>query len=260
MFSMWSNSQNKVPPTSRRDDPFGWELGDAPENSPGRRQHAITPQKQGGKKRRQGQAGHVVGGSKRSQWVIGQLIQLGVRISSLREGAAPAGSASGTGAVGASATTSCRRTTGRHRMRRRRGRRRSKSRSIGRSLRLGCEKSDGGVLTIPSTHVSCRSWQERQMQVRRRGSLRYRLWMSFWIFSCQAGTAETPPQHQREGSGRESGQLAEVMGTGRNGRWWIIFRFASALGSIFGNSVSGKETPGRLHSFSFLSGSRKEEV
>ena len=48
MFSTWSNSQNKIPPTARWDDPFGWASGDLAANSPGRRRQAIAHQKQGG--------------------------------------------------------------------------------------------------------------------------------------------------------------------------------------------------------------------
>ena len=49
-------------------------------------------------------------------------------------------------------------------------------------------------------------------------------------------------------------------GTGRKVRKWTRFRSASELGSIIGNDVGGKETPGRIHLFSFLSGTNKEEV
>ena len=47
MFSAWSNSKNKVPPTARWDDTFGWASGEAPENSPGSLRQATPPHKQG---------------------------------------------------------------------------------------------------------------------------------------------------------------------------------------------------------------------
>ena len=49
-------------------------------------------------------------------------------------------------------------------------------------------------------------------------------------------------------------------GTGRNSRSWTRFFSASAIGSIVGDDVGGKETPERFQLFAFPSGKRKEEV
>ena len=76
----------------------------------------------------------------------------------------------------------------------------------------------------------------------------------------QRGGSGAAAGRQRGGSGGDAGRATEETGTGRNGRRWTIFRYASALGSIAGDDVGGEETPGRLHSFAFPSGTRKEEV
>ena len=107
----------------------------------------------------------------RSQWVIGQFIQLGVHRSSLWVGVSPAASVAGAGALGLAATDFCLRKTSRRRPHMfGEGRIRKRSR-IGRSLWLVREQSDQGSPTIPGTHISWRMQLESQRQLRRRGSL-----------------------------------------------------------------------------------------
>ena len=79
MFSTWSNSQNKVPLTARRDNTFGRASGDAPSGYLGSRWQVIAPQNQGVGHQRQGKSRkRVVGGrggngllEKRFNWVSG---------------------------------------------------------------------------------------------------------------------------------------------------------------------------------------------
>ena len=93
MFSTWSNSQNKVPPTAGRDDPFGWVSGDLPVNSPGRIWQAIAPQQQVRRKRRQGQAGRGGGRGAMGYWTIASIGRLEI----VPPGRSGPGSSSGSG-------------------------------------------------------------------------------------------------------------------------------------------------------------------